>query len=254
MVDISARRRSCSRLRVPQITRDRRLPPRSNEDLLSGRRYSCRCSRIKGGRRCPPSRSSRCSNPASTVTKNNSFSIALQVAAQQARQGNKEDADVLKRLVQTTRERLAAGTPRGQAAIPLCRPNGELQGLVESCYPKTNLDSMVLDRRYPRARLTPWCASSETGAILRDHGQVPATRILLVGPPWDGQDDDRLGVRWRTQPSALHGPARSAVQPVLSAKPPASCGSFSTKLRRRARSTCSTNSTRSARGAATRTI
>ena len=72
------------------------------------------------------------------------LSIALQVAAQQARQGNQEDANALKRLVQTTRERLAAETPRGQAAIPLARPRGELQGLVESAYPKTKLDNMVL--------------------------------------------------------------------------------------------------------------
>ena len=72
------------------------------------------------------------------------LSIALQVAAQQARQGNKDDADALKRLVQSTRERLASGSPKGQAAIPLARPRGELQGLVESAFPKTRLDAMVL--------------------------------------------------------------------------------------------------------------
>ena len=72
------------------------------------------------------------------------LSIALQFAAQQARHGNTEDADSLKRLVQATRERLATGPRRGQAAIPFARPKSELQGLVESGYPKTKLDSMVL--------------------------------------------------------------------------------------------------------------
>jgi SpoVK/Ycf46/Vps4 family AAA+-type ATPase len=114
------------------------------------------------------------------------LSIALQVAAQQARQGNKEDAEALKRLVQTTRERLARGAPRGQAAIPLARPKGELQGLVESCYPNTKLDGMVLAGDV-HARLARVVRQQRDRAMLRDHGQVPATHILLVGPPGTGK-------------------------------------------------------------------
>ncbi|MDR6513019.1 SpoVK/Ycf46/Vps4 family AAA+-type ATPase [Novosphingobium capsulatum] len=114
------------------------------------------------------------------------LSIALQVAAQQARQGNQEDAEALKRLVQTTRERLAAGAPRGQAAIPLARPRGELQGLVESSYPKTKLDNMVLIEA-TRARLDRVVRQQRDRAVLRDHGQVPATHLLLVGPPGTGK-------------------------------------------------------------------
>jgi SpoVK/Ycf46/Vps4 family AAA+-type ATPase len=114
------------------------------------------------------------------------LSIALQVAAQQARQGNQEDADALKRLVQTTRERLASGAPKGQAAIPLARPRGELQGLVESAYPKTKLDSMVLTDD-TRARLDRVVRQQRDRAVLREHGQVPATHLLLVGPPGTGK-------------------------------------------------------------------
>ena len=44
------------------------------------------------------------------------LSIALQVAAQQARQGNAEEANQLKRLVQKARERLG-NAPTGQAPI-----------------------------------------------------------------------------------------------------------------------------------------
>jgi SpoVK/Ycf46/Vps4 family AAA+-type ATPase len=114
------------------------------------------------------------------------LSIALQIAAQQARQGNTEDADALKRLVQTTRERLAAGSPKGQAAIPLARPRGELQGLVESAYPKIKLDSMVLAADV-RARLDRVVRQQRDRTVLRDHGQVPATHLLLVGPPGTGK-------------------------------------------------------------------
>src|SRR3984885_6075859 len=73
------------------------------------------------------------------------LSIALQVAAQEARQGRTEDADKLKRLVQKARDQLRTGKPAaGQTPIPLARPRGELQGLVESTYPKGTLTSMIL--------------------------------------------------------------------------------------------------------------
>lgn len=113
------------------------------------------------------------------------LSIALQVAAQQARQGNEEDANRLKRLVQKARERMA-GTPAGQTPIPLARPKGELQGLVESEYPKTRLASMVLAENV-RTRLERVVRQQSERAILRDHGQVPVTHLLLVGPPGTGK-------------------------------------------------------------------
>lgn len=113
------------------------------------------------------------------------LSIALQVAAQQARQGNQEDANQLKRLVQKARDRLS-GKPSGQAPIPLARPRGELQGLVESSYPKTRLDAMVLSETV-RARLERIVRQQRERSTLRDHGQVPATHLLLVGPPGTGK-------------------------------------------------------------------
>lgn len=73
------------------------------------------------------------------------LSIALQVAAQEARAGRKEEADKLKRLVQNARDQGRAVAPaKGQTPISMARPRGELQGLVDSAYPKTKLDSMVL--------------------------------------------------------------------------------------------------------------
>ena len=113
------------------------------------------------------------------------LSIALQVAAQQARQGNEEDANRLKRLVQKARDRLN-GAPVGQTSIPLARPRGELQRLVESAYPKTKLDNMVLANGV-LARLQRVVRQQSERAVLRDHGQVPATHLLLVGPPGTGK-------------------------------------------------------------------
>jgi hypothetical protein len=56
------------------------------------------------------------------------LSIALQIAAQEARQGRTEEADKLKRLVQKARDLPRTGRPfAGQTPIPLARPRGELQ-------------------------------------------------------------------------------------------------------------------------------
>ena len=114
------------------------------------------------------------------------LSIALQIAAQEARSGNAADADKLKRLVQRARERAASAATKGQSVIPLARPLAELQELVQSSYPKTRLDSMVLADGV-RLRLNRVVRQQRQRATLRDHGQVPATHLLLVGPPGTGK-------------------------------------------------------------------
>jgi SpoVK/Ycf46/Vps4 family AAA+-type ATPase len=115
------------------------------------------------------------------------LSIALQVAAQEARQGRTEDADKLKRLVQKARDRQRSGRPAGgQTPIPLARPRGELQGLVESAYPKVTLASMVLSDDV-RGRLARVVRQQQERATLRDHGQAPTTHMLFVGPPGTGK-------------------------------------------------------------------
>ncbi|TXL74603.1 ATP-binding protein [Vineibacter terrae] len=115
------------------------------------------------------------------------LSIALQVAAQEARQGHTEEAEKLKRLVQKARDRQRMGRPAGgQAPIPLARPRGDLQGLVESAYPKITLASMVLADDV-RARLTRVVRQQHERALLREHGQTPTTHMLLVGLPGTGK-------------------------------------------------------------------
>lgn len=47
--------------------------------------------------------------------------------------------------MQEARDQQRAGRPgEGQTPIPLARPRVELQGLLESAYPKVTLASMVL--------------------------------------------------------------------------------------------------------------
>lgn len=115
------------------------------------------------------------------------LSIALQLAAQEARQGRADEAEKLKRLVQKARDQRRMSKPAGgQTPIPLARPRGELQGLVESTYPKVTLANMVLAEDV-RARLSRIVRQQQERAALREHGQAPTTHMLLVGPPGTGK-------------------------------------------------------------------
>ena len=114
------------------------------------------------------------------------LTIALQIAAQEARLGNANDAEKLKQLVQSARQKGRSGTEHGQTVIPLARPRGELQEIVSSSYPKSHLSGMVLSENI-RLRLARLVRQQKERAILRDHGQVPATHLLLVGPPGTGK-------------------------------------------------------------------
>jgi SpoVK/Ycf46/Vps4 family AAA+-type ATPase len=113
------------------------------------------------------------------------LSIALQVAAQEARQGRIEDADKLKRLVQKARDQRRSEAS-GQTPIPLARPRGELQNLVESTYPKTVVADMVLSEEVSRCLARVVRQQSER-AVLRNCGQTPTSHILLVGLPGTGK-------------------------------------------------------------------
>lgn len=115
------------------------------------------------------------------------LSLAMQLAAQEARQGHSEEAEKLKKLVQKARDQKRLGkTSAGQTPIPLARPRGELQGLVESTYPKVRLTNMVLSTELVE-RLTRIVRQQQQRATLREHGQTPATHMLLVGLPGTGK-------------------------------------------------------------------
>lgn len=111
-------------------------------------------------------------------------SVALQIAAHSAKQGNTRLAEELRALIEEGRRKQApAGTPR---AIPIARPSGELSGLVTATYPNTRLSDMVLADGV-RHQLEEAVNHHRQRDRLRSHGLPPKRRLLLVGPPGCGK-------------------------------------------------------------------
>jgi SpoVK/Ycf46/Vps4 family AAA+-type ATPase len=120
------------------------------------------------------------------------LSIALQVAASEARRGRKEVADELRRLVEAARQHKQPWKARhpvkggDDVAIPISRPRGELQNLLVATYPKVRLADVVL-RLEVRGRLDRLVHQQRQRDRLREFSQIPSTRLLLIGPPGSGK-------------------------------------------------------------------
>lgn len=113
------------------------------------------------------------------------YGVALQVAAQAAKQGHSNLAHDIRALVDDARALPAALRP-SSTPTPLAQPRGELAGLLSVSYPRARLNEMVLAEDVHR-RLVRVLREHREGDRLRDHGLRPRNRILLVGPPGSGK-------------------------------------------------------------------
>ena len=114
------------------------------------------------------------------------LSIALSIAATEARAGHADDANALKKAVQRMRDARRVPGAVAAAPIPLARPRGELQSIVESSYPRTRLSGMVFAPAIAD-KLSRVVRQQEARTKLREHGQTPASHLLLIGPPGTGK-------------------------------------------------------------------
>lgn len=115
------------------------------------------------------------------------YAIAMQVAAQAARNGHGKFAQELRELVDQVRSRAKAVEPaRGPQPVPLAQPRGELAGLLTVGYPKTRVADMVLTHAL-RTRLERILVEQRERDRIRSHGFRPMRKLLLVGPPGTGK-------------------------------------------------------------------
>lgn len=111
------------------------------------------------------------------------FSIALQVAAAEARQGRRDTAQEMRAEIDKAR----AKTSRGMSVpIQIASPRGLLEGLLEMREPRYKLKDVVLNERLS-ARFDDIIRQQRKRDWLREHGKTPNRRVLFVGPPGSGK-------------------------------------------------------------------
>ena len=111
------------------------------------------------------------------------YSIALQIAASEARQGHRQTAEELRAEIDKARSKSSRG-----ATVPIkfASPRGDVEGLLELREPRFRLQDVVLGERV-LASLSDILRQQHRRDWLREHGKTPSRRILFVGPPGSGK-------------------------------------------------------------------
>lgn len=111
-------------------------------------------------------------------------SVALQIAAHEARSGKGKLAADIKRLVDDIKSKQRQAKVGG--SVPISRPTGELAALLSATYPRTKLSEMVLAPEQDDS-LKLVLHEYRQLAKLREHGLSARRKLLLVGPPGVGK-------------------------------------------------------------------
>lgn len=116
------------------------------------------------------------------------YTIALQIAASEARQGHTKTADQLRKLVDgaRTQETSKRSVPRLATTTPILKPRADFDELAVVSNSTVRLGDMTLKDSI-RQRLNKLIVQQQQRARLREFGQRPSARLMLVGPPGSGK-------------------------------------------------------------------
>ncbi|MFF3567938.1 AAA family ATPase [Nocardia jiangxiensis] len=112
------------------------------------------------------------------------YSVALQVAAGAARNGQNRFAQDLRDLVDVLRTQ--DNHRQASPVVSVAQPRGELAQLLTVSYPDLVGSDLVLEESV-RSRLDRVLREQRQGDRLRSHGYLPMRRLLLTGPPGTGK-------------------------------------------------------------------
>ena len=111
------------------------------------------------------------------------FSIALQVAASEARRGHKTTAEDIRAAVDEARDQTGGGAT---VAVSFSKPRGDLSSILAMQEPRIALMDVVLSEKLS-TKLNLFVREQHKRSWLREHGKTPHRRVLLVGPPGSGK-------------------------------------------------------------------
>ncbi len=109
------------------------------------------------------------------------FSVAMQVAAHEARRGHGRLAGELRALID--RAKSGVGT---RAPVPIGRPRGELANLLEASHPSARFGEMILGDALGQQLRRVIREQRHAGRIV-ERGLAPRRKLLLTGPPGTGK-------------------------------------------------------------------
>lgn len=113
------------------------------------------------------------------------YTVAMQLAAHEARLGHGKLAKELRDLIDEARTERSA-VKRPSSPVPLAAPRGDLAGLLSVSYPDVRLMDMILPEDTQRKLRRVLKEQRQQSKIL-SHGLSPRSKVLLVGPPGSGK-------------------------------------------------------------------
>jgi SpoVK/Ycf46/Vps4 family AAA+-type ATPase len=111
------------------------------------------------------------------------YSIAMQIAAHEARMGHGKLAEEIRALIDKAKARTSVPS---RGPIPLARPRGEVAELLSVSYPNVNLKDMVLGAS-TKKKLERVVREHRAIQIIRNRGLAPRRKLLLIGKPGTGK-------------------------------------------------------------------
>ena len=115
------------------------------------------------------------------------YSVAMQVAAHEAKLGHGKLAEELRDMIDAAKARIGQDATGKLVAIgSAARPRGELANLLTVAHPATRLADMVLDEP-ASIQLQRVVKEQRLLVRIKQHGLSPRRKLLLVGPPGTGK-------------------------------------------------------------------
>lgn len=111
------------------------------------------------------------------------YSVAMQIAAHEARMGHGKLAEEIRSLIDKAKSRSRIPS---KGPIPLARPRGEAAEILTVTYPNVRLNDMVLAPSAKR-KLERVIREHRAIQIIRARGLAPRRKLLLSGKPGTGK-------------------------------------------------------------------